>query len=393
MTPPMSPGAISRRYALFYATLFTAIGALLPFWPLWLEGRGLSPAQIGLLLALGSWIKLIANPGLAHLSDRAGWSKGTVVLLTAVSLVLYLAFIPAQGFAWILALQLLAAATFPLLVPLVESQTLAASYRHALDYGRIRLWGSLAFIAGSLVTGRLIAAYDAEWVLWVTLLAIAPALLAAAALPGRAVVGAPHDPAEDVSLKRVLRLFTQRGTATLLVASALIQASHAAYYGFSSLAWKAAGIGETTIAILWTEGVVAEILFFAFSRRLADRLSPASLMIGAGLLGVLRWTVTGLTSEVAALAAVQLLHAATFAATHLAAMHYITRTTPPRLAASVQSLYSALSGGLVMGGTMLLAGSLYASGPGLPFLAMAGLSLAAAALAFAAALLGRAKAA
>jgi len=391
MTPPMSPGTISRRYALYYATIFTAIGAHLPFWPLWLEGRGLSAAEIGLLLALGSWIKLVANPGLAHLSDRAGWSKGTIVLLTAASLVTFAAFIPAEGFAWILALHLLAAASFPLLVPLAETQTLAAAYRHSLDYGRIRLWGSLAFIAGSLATGRLISAYGSEWVLWLVLIPIVPSLLAAAALPGRDTAG-PVGQAEDVSLRRLLRLFTQRGTVTLLIASALIQASHAAYYGFSSLAWKAAGISETMIGILWTEGVVAEILFFAFSRRLADRLAPSTLMIGAGLLGVLRWTVSGLTADVALLAAVQVLHAATFAATHLAAMHYITRTTPPRLAASMQSLYSALSGGLVMGGTMLLAGSLYESGPGLPFLAMSGLCLAAAGLAFVAGVLRRAPA-
>jgi len=226
-------------------------------------------------------------------------------------------------------------------------------------------------------------------VLWLVLGPLALTFFVAVALPGRAVTGTPGDAAEDVSLRRVLRLFTQRGTVTLLCASALIQASHAAYYGFSSLAWRAAGIGETTIAVLWTEGVVAEILFFAFSRRLADRLAPGTLMMAAGLLGCLRWTVTGLSSDIAALAAVQLLHAATFAATHLAAMHYITRTTPPRLAASMQSLYSALSGGLVMGGTMLLAGSLYESGPGLPFLAMAGLSLAAAVLAFVAGLLRR----
>jgi len=312
-----------------------------------------------------------------------------VVLLAAVSVAVFVAFIPARGFTWILALHLLAAASFPLLVPLAESQTLAAVYRHSLDYGRIRLWGSLAFIAGSLATGGLIAAYDAEWVLWLVLGPLALTFFVAVALPGRAVTGTPGDAAEDVSLRRVLRLFTQRGTVTLLCASALIQASHAAYYGFSSLAWRAAGIGETTIAVLWTEGVVAEILFFAFSRRLADRLAPGTLMMAAGLLGCLRWTVTGLSSDIAALAAVQVLHAATFAATHLAAMHYITRTTPPRLAASMQSLYSALSGGLVMGGTMLLAGSLYESGPGLPFLAMAGLSLAAAVLAFVAGLLRR----
>ena len=101
---------------------------------------------------------------------------------------------------------------------------------------------------------------------------------------------------------------------------------------------------------------------------LGNNLGLGHGLIDFGGAGTVFAVAAGIT-----LAAVQLLHAATFAATHLAAMHYITRTTPPRLAASMQSLYSALSGGLVMGGTMLLAGSLYESGPGLPFLAMAGL--------------------
>ncbi|HEY9548792.1 MAG TPA: MFS transporter, partial [Kiloniellaceae bacterium] len=132
-----------------------------------------------------------------------------------------------------------------------------------------------------------------------------------------------------------------------------------------------------------------EILFFALSRRFAGMLSPGTLLVGAGLLGTLRWSVTALTTDLALLAAVQTLHAATFAATHLAAMHYITRTAPPRLAASMQSLYAALSGGLAMGGTMLLAGALYESDPGLAYFAMAGLTLAAVALALGAGLLRR----
>lgn len=378
----MSSQGLAARYAFYLASVFLAIGAHLPFWPLWLEARGLTAAEIGLLLALGSWVKVAANPGLAHLSDRAGWGKGSIVLLTVLTLLLFVGFVPAQGFAWILALHLVTAMTFPLLVPLAEAQTMAAVYRHGLDFGRVRLWGSLAFIVGSLATGRLIAAYDADWVLWLVLAALVPCVIAAIALPGRDPVSAA-DPAEDISLKRLARLLAQREVMVFLAAASLIQASHAAYYGFSSLAWRAAGIGETTIAVLWTEGVVAEILFFALSRRFARRLHPTTLLAAAAVVGTLRWVVTALTVDLVLLSLVQTLHAATFAATHLAAMHFITQATPPRLTASMQTLYAALSGGLVMGGAMLLAGTLYAYGPELPFFAMAGLTLAAAACALA----------
>ncbi|WP_193370514.1 3-phenylpropionate MFS transporter [Pelagibius marinus] len=386
----MSPQALSLRFALYYGAVFLTVGCYLPFWPLWLESRGLSAGQIGLLLALAAWVKVAATPALAHLSDRAGWGKGTIVLLAGISLLAFAAFVPATGFAWILAVQVVVAASFPLLVPLGESQTMAAVYRYSLDYGRIRLWGSLAFIAGSLAAGRLLGAFSADWVLWLILAALVLTFAAAVALPGRLHSGAATEPAEDDrSLRRLLSLLRRPGLLVFLLAAALIQASHAAYYGFSSLHWRASGIGETTIALLWTEGVVIEILFFAVSGRLTRRFSPAALLIAAGLLGGLRWAVTAATTDLALLAAVQTLHAATFAVTHLAAMHYITRTTPAALSASMQSFYSALSGGLAMGGAMLLAGRLYEAAPGFAFLGMAAVALAASGCALAAGRLGR----
>ncbi|MEQ8357735.1 MAG: 3-phenylpropionate MFS transporter [Kiloniellaceae bacterium] len=388
----MSPQALSTRYAFYYGAVFLAVGCYLPFWPLWLESRGLTAAEIGLLLALAAWVKLVASPALAHLSDRAGWRKGSIVLLAGLSFLTFAAFLPASGFAWILAVQLAVAASFPLLVPLGESQTMAAVYRHSLDYGRIRLWGSLAFIAGSIGAGRLVGAFSADWVLWLILAALGLTFLAAALLPGQRA--APPEPsgAEDRSLKQLFGLLRQRGLAAFLLAAGMIQASHAAYYGFSSLHWRASGIAETTIALLWAEGVVAEVLFFAVSSRITRRISPATLLIAAGLLGGLRWSVLAMSTDLPVLVLVQGLHAATFTVTHLAAMHYITRATPPALSASMQSLYSALSGGLAMGGAMLLAGWLYEAAPGRAFLAMAAIALAAAGLVFVLVLRRRAEA-
>lgn len=384
----MSPQALSLRFAFYYGAVFLTVGCYLPFWPLWLESRGLTAEQIGLVLALAAWVRVAATPALAHLSDRAGWGKGSIVLLAGISLAAFSAFLPAGGFTWILAVQVVVAASFPLLVPLGESQTMAAVYRHALDYGRIRLWGSLAFILGSLTAGRLVGAYSAGWVLWLILAALVLTFAAAITLPGRDTPQAPPDPAEERSLKRLIGLLRRPGMLVFLLAAALTQASHAAYYGFSSLHWRASGIGETTIALLWTEGVIVEILFFAVSRRLTARLSPVILLASAGVLGGLRWALTAATTELVLLAAAQTLHAATFAVTHLAAMHYITQATPAPLSASMQSFYSALSGGLAMGGAMLLAGRLYEAGAGYAFAGMSAVAFSGAACALIAGQLG-----
>lgn len=176
--------ALSLPFAAFYGGVFMALGVYLPFWPLWLEARGLAAGEIGLLLALASWIKLASAPGFAHLADATGRGKTTLVLLAVAALAAFSAFFLAQGFWALLAVQLAAAASFHALVPLGESRTMTAVAASGLDYGRIRLWGSITFILGSLGAGQLIAGRGQDLILWFVLAALVATLAATLALPG-----------------------------------------------------------------------------------------------------------------------------------------------------------------------------------------------------------------
>jgi PPP family 3-phenylpropionic acid transporter len=163
----------------------------------------------------------------------------------------------------------------------------------------------------------------------------------------------------------------------LLLLSALIQGSHALYYGFGSIHWAAAGHSATVIGLLWAEGVVAEVALFLWGRRLADRLGPVGLSLLAAGAGALRWAVTAESAALPALAAAQLLHAATFGAQHLAAMRVLMQVVPPPMAATAQTLHASLGVGLASGALMLASGPLYAALGGAAFWAMAGLCAAA----------------
>ena len=148
------------------------------------------------------------------------------------------------------------------------------------------------------------------------------------------------------------------------------------YYGFATLHWRDAGLSSDLIGALWAEGVIAEVVLFAFGARLVARLGPARLIALAGLCAALRWTVTALTVEPWLLALSQLLHAATFGATHLGNMHFLARATPPALSARAQSLHASITNGLATGAAMLASGWLYAGLGGGAFLVMAGLGAA-----------------
>ncbi len=362
----MAAPALSLRYAALYGAVFLTLGVYLPFWPVFLKSRGLSAAEIGVMLALAAWIKVASTPAAARIADRSGRAKATLAVAAAASLVLFLGFFEARGFWPILMVMLPAAACFHALTPLAESQTMAAVLRESLDYGRIRLWGSIAFILGTVGAGRLLTGHAPDIVLLLILGGLGATVLAALALPGRRAATAQRSSPRALVGDRRFLLF--------LGAASLLQASHAMYYGFSALHWKAAGLSETTIGWLWAEGVIAEIVLFAAGGALVARVGPPGLLILAGLAGILRWSVLAASTALPVLIAVQALHALTFGAAHLGAMHFIARAAPPGLSATAQGLYSAVSGGIAMGLAMLAAGVLYDAAAGRAFLARAALS-------------------
>ena len=163
------------------------------------------------------------------------------------------------------------------------------------------------------------------------------------------------------------------GFARLLLLSGLIQSSHAAYYGFGSIHWAAAGHSAGTIGLLWAEGVIGEVALFMLGRRLVARLGPQGLALLAAGAGLLRWGVLSGTTWLPALVATQWLHAFTFGAQHLAAMHLLLRLVPPAQTGTAQALHAALGVGLMTGLLTLASGPLYARFGGGVFLLMAGL--------------------
>lgn len=362
---------LAPRHAAVYAAVFGGVGIYMPFWPLWLSGRGLDAAQIGLAFALAAWTRVVASPLIAQIADASGRAKDTMLAAMAIGFVTFLALVPAQGYLPILLLMLLGACTWGAIGPLIESLTLAAASARRLDYGRVRLWGSVAFVAASFIAGWVIAGGSSEAVLFLILGTQATALLAIAYLP--VTRSAPN----RASLGGLFGLLRDRSYLLFLAANAALQGSHAVYYSFSAIHWKAAGYSAATVGWLWAEGVIAEILLFVFAATTVARLGPRRLLAIAALGGIVRWIVLGSTSDLATLAVVQLLHAATFGAAHLAAMNMLARAAPPGLAHSAQALYTAVVMGLGIGLATFAAGVLFERIGGQAYYAMAGLSLVA----------------
>ncbi len=165
---------------------------------------------------------------------------------------------------------------------------------------------------------------------------------------------AGEGPTETPAGKALLR---DAGFWAVIVAAALIQGSHAAYYSFSAISWQAHGLGGLTIAGLWTLGVIAEIVVFALSPRFS--LHPSSLMAIGGASAVVRWIVTAHDPPLALLAVVQLGHGLSFGLTILGTMTLLVQRVPSHQIARGQGYYAACSG-LLGAATSIASGAIYA---------------------------------
>jgi MFS transporter, PPP family, 3-phenylpropionic acid transporter len=368
----------STRLSLFYAAYFLGAGVQLPFWPVWLAGRGLSGAEIGLLMALTQWARVAASPALGVASDRVADRRRFMLLLAGAAIAGYAFCLPAHGFAALIVPALVVTTALATQVALADAATLAETQRGAADYGKVRLWGTIAFIAGTLAGGRILSGRPSGLVLYM--------LLGAATLTFAATAALPRVAASRAAALRGgwLDLATPRN-ALVVLAATFIQSSHAVYYVFGTLYWERLGYGDGTIAWLWAEGAIAEVLLFRTGARWVGRLGPVPLMMLGGAGGILRWSLTAFVTSLPALVLVQPLHALTFAAAHLGAMHYIARAVPEHRAGTAQTLYATITGGIGLGLASALAGALYATWGGATYFVMAAMAGAGALLAWRAA--------
>ena len=379
------PGFGTVRLGFYYAAVFGFVGVFQPFWPVWLTLNGLSAWQVGVIVSLPLWVKVAAAPIAAAVADRSGRSKPVMVMLALCGCAVFAGFAGAHEFAAIAVLAALFAVVWTPLIPLGESLTLLTLRRarvehgRASDYGRVRLWGSLAYIGavnlagaglGVVTTGR------AEATLILAMIGGALVLVAVSCLTlpdTRSGASAMPDgqPGNGLRLRSVLKV---PGFALFLLGAGAIQSSHAVYYAFASVHWRAAGLADSVIAGLWAEGVLAEVVLFWAAARLFGQASPGGILALAGAIGVVRWVAFSLEPGLAGLAAAQLGHAFTFGAAHLAVMRFIELRVPAGLSASAQSAYSALAVGIGFGLIMPAAGWLYAEAGASAYLAMAGLA-------------------
>jgi MFS transporter, PPP family, 3-phenylpropionic acid transporter len=347
------------RFLVLYGALFAAFGVASPFLPALLHERGLGPSEISAVLAAGTAIRLIVGPAISRLGDRLSKHQQTLAVFIALAAVIAFGYDLPAGFAVFLIVSVAHASALAPIVPIADAMTLAAAPGR-FQYGWVRGAASAAFVVGAVSAGQVVAATSLGNIVWMNGTLLALAAVAALRLPRNAL-----DPPVAPRQADVRALFAAPGFLPLMALAALVMSSHALHDGFEVLRWEDGGIGPGAAGLLWSEGVLAEVVVFvAIGPALLKWLGPAGAAALAASAGVVRWSVTAVTAWLPAMALVEPLHGLTFALLHLACMEMLAVVVPPALAATAQAIYGAVAVGTMTAIMTLVSGPLYgALGP------------------------------
>ncbi|GAA2814362.1 PPP family 3-phenylpropionic acid transporter [Aminobacter aminovorans] len=357
------------RFSLLYAALFFELGVNLPFFPVWLRSQHLDDGRIGIILAMPLLARVVANPLVTAVADRQERLSGT--LLTCAAAVAIGTPLLGATTTFLPILLLVAAiglAQGPL-IALADAVTLRATRTAVpVDYGRVRLWGSIAFAMANIAGGMLLIWFEPDMIIWL--------LTASAWLTALTALTVARLPSTQQSERQAFRASGSVGRLIVLVVigAACVQASHGLIYAFGTLHWQSAGIGTGTTGMLWALGVVSEIAVFAIAGRLVGNARAAMfLLLSGAAVAAGRWLCMAFDPNVELLAVLQLTHGFTFGATHVGSIVVLAQLAAPAMQAQVQGWLAGAWAGL-MALLTALCGQVYAGWGERTYLFMAGVA-------------------
>ena len=328
------------RLSGYYFFYFAFIGAFSPYFGLYLQSLSFSAWDIGLLMSQMQLMRMFGPYLWGWLADRFGHRLHIIRLAGLIALAGFTAFFWLDKLPGMLLAMAALAFFWSAALPLVETLTFDHLREDSGRYSRIRLWGSIGFIAAVMGTGALLDRQPPLAVLWVCWLVLLGILVVALLVPEASARLALR---EAPSIGSILRLPHVRA---LMAACFAMSAAHGAFYVFYSIHISGHGYSKFEVGELWSLGVVAEIVVFMFMARLAKRFSLRSILLASFAAAVLRFLLMGWCVESPLMMIlVQLLHGLTFGAHHASAIAAVNLWFPGRAQGRGQALYSSLSFG------------------------------------------------
>jgi len=328
------------RLSNFYLFYFSALGVLVPFWSLYLKSLGFDASQIGELIAIIMATKIIAPYIWGWIADHTGYDLFIVRIASVLSFLLFALIFVKQTYWWIAFVMMAFSFFWNAALPQFEAITMNHLRERVDEYSKIRVWGSLGFVAAVIIMGWLIETIDESTIPMALFFLYGIIMLTAFMVPAS---GKIQHTEKQGSIFSVLK---NPVVLALIAVCFFLQFSHGSYYTFYSIYLQEHGYQSTYIGALWALGVIAEVVLFLYVHILLPKYGHRNLLLLALVLTAVRWVLIAFfVEQTSIIIFAQLLHAASFGLFHAISISLFHRYFVGKHQGRGQALYASVSFG------------------------------------------------
>lgn len=329
------------RLSGFYFFYFATLGGFLPYWSLYLEQLKFNPLEIGELSALMVATKIVAPNLWGWIADHTGKSLRIIRLASFFAALIFSGFFFNSSYLWVAVITIGFSFFWNASLPQFEAATLFHLKKEPHRYSQIRVWGSVGFIVTVLGIGRVVEDFGIVYLPELVIGLLTMIWLVSLTTP-EAPVG--NQGGDKVGIFKIIK---QPEIIAFFVVFMLLQLAHGPYYVFYSIYLNQLNYSPTLIGFLWAIGVFSEVILFLFMKKILEKFSLRTILLWSIYLSVCRWLIIAFFAEYFALMVCsQLLHAASFGASHVVAIHLVHKYFGDHHQGKGQAFYSSLSFGL-----------------------------------------------
>ena len=339
---------LSTHYFLYFGVL----GVFLPYFNLYCYHLGFDGVQIGVMSGVRQAAVVFLPLAWGILADRTNRRKQLFVFCNIASAALFSLFFLSDEFLPMLAVTVLYSLFYTPIIAFLEAFAMEILGPERNHYGRVRVWGTIAFVFMALVLGQLVDVWGIKIILTL--------ILGGSAIQALASFTMPASPPRSRKRFHVgAAYFFKKEVVVFQFCAFLMLASHGAYYGFFSIHMENLGYSPTFTGAMWALASIAEIGVMLWSAPILGRFRPRPVLVFSLCAAVIRWIITAYVTSPAAICGVQALHAATYGTFHIASIIYIEHLIPPEARTMGQAVNNSMTYGLGLMAGFLASGYVF----------------------------------
>ena len=346
-----------------YFLQFLVTGTFLPFWMVYLTSvKNLSVLEASSIFSMLYIARVISGIFLSPYLIKKYNIDITLKLSVGIGLILTVSYGFTNEKIVLGLITFLFGMIYFMVSPLVEGLASLFLREENIDYGKARTYGSLGFTVIGIIIGGILG-YVGNGALYYILIFLVALYLVFMFLPQPKLVKnlsfeEPNTKKEKESLYGwVLK---DRNAILLIITVFLYQLSHTAYNNYNALYLESMNISAKWLSgVILNVSVIAEIIFFIFSKRIVKRIKPKNLMVFAGICAIIRWGALAIFHNIYVFTIMQTFHAITFAVAHIAFILILNKDYNNKEIIDMQNLYTAICFQLSMAVGLYIMGALW----------------------------------